>query len=130
MKIAIVSKDFKSITGHAGQARKWLIYDLSGHQAGAPLPAPALIELARAQVIHNFRDDSPHPLDGIDLVVAGSAGDGFIRRMKKRSTEVLLTGEPDPAKALSCILAGEALSPKRFDITTAFCKLHDLFSRH
>ena len=47
-------------------------------------------------------------LDGIDLMVAASAGDGFIRHMKKRGAEVLLTGEEDPTMAISRILAGEA----------------------
>jgi len=63
-------------------------------------------------------------------VVAGSAGDGFVRHMKKRGAEVLLTGETDPAGALTRILAGETLPDQRFDVTTALCKLRDLFSRH
>jgi hypothetical protein len=44
--------------------------------------------------------------------------------------DVLLTGETDPATALSRIIAGEPLPEQRFDITTSFCKLRDLFSRH
>lgn len=130
MKVAIATKNFASVSGHAGQARKWLIYDLSGQNPGAPLPAPACVELAREQVIHRFNEDGPHPLDGVDLVVAGSAGDGFIARMKKRGGEVRLTGELDPVAVIHRILAGEPLPEKRFDITTSFCKLHDLFSRH
>lgn len=130
MKIAIATKDFGSVAGHAGQSRKWLLYDLSDYQSGDIFPAPAFIELAKAQAIHHFREDGPHPLDGVDIVVAGSAGDGFIRRMKVRGAEVLLTGERDPSNVLRCILAGEPLPEKRFDITTSFCKLHDLFSSH
>ena len=51
--------------------------------------------------MHHCEDDGPHPLDGVDIVVAGSAGDGFMRHMKKRGAEVLLTGETDPAAALT-----------------------------
>ena len=81
-------------------------------------------------MLHVCEDNETHPLDGIDLVVAASAGDGFIRHMKKRGAEVLLTGETDPALAITRILAGEALPDPRFDITTALCKVRDLFSRH
>ncbi len=130
MKIAIATKDWLTVSGHAGQARCWLIYDLAPGQAGWPSAAPARIELAKEQVLHHFRDDGPHPLDGVDILVAGSAGNGFVRHMQRRGTEVLLTGETDPSAALTRILAGEALPDQRFDVTTALCKLRDLFSRH
>jgi hypothetical protein len=130
MKIAIATKDWLSITGHAGQARCWLVYDFGRTPPAGSLPQPQCVELAKDQVIHHFEDDGPHPLDGVDIVVAGSAGDGFVRHMKKRGAEVLLTGETDPAAALTRILAGEALPDQRFDVTTALCKLRDLFSRH
>ncbi|MFY9876337.1 MAG: hypothetical protein WAL20_11950, partial [Rhodomicrobium sp.] len=94
------------------------------------LPQPQRVELAKHQVMHHCEDDGPHPLDGVDIVVAGSAGDGFVRHMEKRGAEVLLTGETDPAAALTRILDGEALPDQRFDITTALCKVRDLFSRH
>lgn len=130
MKIAIATKDFNEVSGHAGQTRQWLVYDLSRHRSGQLLPAPHRVELAKDEVLHVFEDDRPHPLDGVDIVVAASAGDGFIRHMKKRGTEVLLTGESDPAVAITRIVAGEALADQRFDITTTLCKLRDLFSRH
>lgn len=130
MKIAIATRDFTAVSGHAGQARQWLLYDLTEHRSDRLLPAPRRIELAKDEVLHHFEDDRPHPLDGVDIVVAASAGDGFIRHMKKRGTEVLLTGEEDPAIAITRILAGEALPDPRFDITTTLCKLRDLFSRH
>lgn len=130
MKIAIATKDFTEVSGHAGQARQWLVYDLTEHCANRLLPAPERINLDRQQVLHTFEDNASHPLDGIDLVVCGSAGDGFIRHMKKRGAEVLVTGESDPALAITRILAGEALPDPRFDITTSLCKLRDLFSRH
>ena len=130
MKIAIATKDFTEVSGHAGQARQWLLYDLKEYRANRLLPAPERINLDRQQVLHTFEDNASHPLDGIDLVVCGSAGDGFIRHMKKRGAEVLITGESDPALAITRILAGEALPDPRFDITTSLCKLRDLFSRH
>ncbi len=130
MKIAIATKDWLNVSGHAGQARCWLVYDLAPGEPAGSLPAPQRIELAKDQVLHCFDDSGPHPLDGVEIVVAGSAGDGFVRHMKKRGAEVLLTGETDPAAALQRIVAGEALPDQRFDVTTALCKLRDLFSRH
>jgi predicted Fe-Mo cluster-binding NifX family protein len=128
MKIAVPTKDWVAVSGHAGQARRWLVYDLTDQGAAGPLPAPTRVELANEQLFHHFRDDGPHPLDGV--VLTGSAGDGFVRHMKQRGTDVLLTGETDPALALAHIVAGEALPDQRFDITTSLCKLRDLFSRH
>jgi len=130
MKIAIATQDFQEVSGHAGQTRQWLVYDLTNHRSNQLLPAPKRVDLEKDQVLHVFEDDAPHPLDGIDLIVCASAGDGFIRHMKKRGAEVLLTGEADPALAITRILAGEALPDPRFDITTALCKVRDLFSRH
>ncbi|MBS0348355.1 MAG: hypothetical protein JSR69_18060 [Proteobacteria bacterium] len=127
MKIAIPVTGEQHVAGHAGQARNWLIYDCI---PGSPLPAPNAIVLAREQVLHHFEDDGPHPLDGIEVVIAASAGDGFVRHMAKRGAEVLLTGEQQPDAALARILAGEALPDPRFDITTTLCKIRDLFSRH
>ncbi len=130
MKIAIATKDWLTVSGHAGQARYWLLYDLAAGQPVASLPEPARVELTKEQLPHYFHDDGPHPLDGVEIIVAGSAGDGFVRRMRKRGAEVLLTGETDPSAALSRIISGEDLPDRRFDITTVFCKVHDLFSRH
>ncbi len=130
MKIAIATRNFSEVSGHAGQARQWLLYDLSQHRASRLLPAPRRVELAKDEVLHLFVDDRPHPLDGIDIAVAASAGDGFVRHMKQRGCAVLLTGESEPALAITRILAGEALPGPRFDITPALCKLRDLYSRH
>ena len=130
MKIAIATRNFSIVSGHAGQTRHWLVYDLSGHRLSQLLPAPLHVELDKEQLLHVFADDGPHPLDGVDIIVAASAGDGFIRHMKKRGADVLVTGETDPAVAITRIVAGEALPDPRFDVTTTLCKLRDLFSRH
>ncbi len=130
MKIAIPTRDGETVAGHAGKARSWLVYDLGAGVEADRLPEPRRVELAKDEVFHEFADDRPHPLDGVELVVAGSAGDGFVRHMKTRGAEVVLTGETDPREALRRLARGEALPEKSFDITTALCKLRDLFSRH
>ena len=128
MKIAIATKDnWTQVSGHAGQARDWLLFDC---QPGAPLPEPQRIQLDKAQLPHHFQDDGPHPLHGVEVLVAASAGDGYLRHMEKWGAQVVLTGESDPLTALNKLIAGEALADTRFDITTTLCKLRDLFSRH
>jgi hypothetical protein len=115
VRIAIaVDEEGARVSGHAGQTRHWLLFDCV---PGEQLP-------------HHFKDDGPHPLHGSQFIVAGSAGDGFVRHMGKWGAQVLLTGESDPSAALRKILQGEALPDPRFDITTTLCKLRDLFSRH
>ena len=128
MRIAIATtQDGTRVSGHAGQNRHWLVFDC---QPGRAIPEPERIQLDKEQLPHYFKDDGPHPLHGIEILVAGSAGEGYIRRMAKWGAQVLLTGETNPSVALERILAGEALAETRFDITTTLCKLRDLFSRH
>jgi len=128
MKIAIATKNnWTLVSGHAGQTHDWLVFDCL---AGAPLPEPQRIVLSKELLPHHFQDDGPHPLHGIALLVAASAGDGFIRHMENWGAQVVLTGETEPLTALKKILSGEALADTRFDITTTLCKLRDLFSHH
>jgi predicted Fe-Mo cluster-binding NifX family protein len=128
MKIAVATHaDWNQVSGHAGKTHHWLVFDC---QPGADIAPPQLVVLSDAQLPHHFKDDGPHPLHGVDYVVAASAGDGYIRHMQKWGAQVLLTGETEPLAALRKILAGEALPDTRFDVTTALCKLRDLFSRH
>jgi predicted Fe-Mo cluster-binding NifX family protein len=130
MKVAIPTRNWSEVSGHAGQARQWLLYDLSAHSPDKPLPEPVRITLTKEQTPHYSKDEDVNPLDGVEIIVAGSAGDGYIRHMKKRGADVLLTGETDPTAALNRLIAGESLPGQKFDITTSLCKLMDLFSRH
>jgi len=127
MRVAVaVTADASRVSGHAGQARHWLLVEL----AAAGAPPPRAIVLTKEQLPHHFQDNGPHPLHGVQLVVAASAGDGFVRHMGRWGAEVLLTGEDDPQALLEKIRAGAQLADPRFDLTTALCRLRDLFSRH
>jgi hypothetical protein len=86
--------------------------------------------LEKAQVFHHWESDAPHPLDGVSVIVAGSAGDGFLRRMATRGVQVLLTSERDATRAFSAVLKGEILPDPAFDPSLLLCRLRDLFSRH
>ena len=128
MKIAVATKNhWTKVSGHAGQTRDWLVFDCV---PGQSIGEPQRIQLTKEQLPHFCKDDGPRPLHGVDIMVAASAGDGYLRHMAKWGAQVLLTGETDPRLALTKILAGECLPETRFDITTTLCKLRDLFSRH
>ncbi|THF62876.1 hypothetical protein E6C76_16555 [Pseudothauera nasutitermitis] len=129
MKIAVAVRDgFTRIAGHAGKAADWLVFDW---EPGRALDEPGRVHLEKAQLFHYLGDDAgAHPLDGVALVVAGSAGDGFRRHMAKRGAEVVLTGEEDPRAAVDKLLAGEELDGVRFDPLRLVCSVRDLFSRH
>lgn len=123
----MASDDGVRLAGHAGQAKHWVVFDcVPGH----PLPESRRVDLAAEQVFHHWKDTGPHPLDDIAIIVARSAGDGFLRRMQARGVNVLLTGETDVAAALRSVLAGEALPDPRWDASLLLCKLRDLFSPH
>jgi predicted Fe-Mo cluster-binding NifX family protein len=125
MLIAIATNDYTHVAGHAGQARHWLRYD-----SDATTGEPRRIQLEKAQVFHHWESDEPHPLDGIAVIIAGSAGDGFLRRMATRGVQVLLTGERDATRALTAVLNGEVLPDPGFDPSLLLCRLRDLFSKH
>ncbi|MBK1686433.1 NifB/NifX family molybdenum-iron cluster-binding protein [Rubrivivax gelatinosus] len=128
MRVAIaVDETMQQISGHAGQCRHWLIYDC---RAGQALAEPAAVELTREQLPHHFKDDGPHPLQGCEILVVGSAGDGFVRHMAGWGAQVLRTGERDPRLALQRLIAGEPAVDTRPDLSLVLCKLRDLFSRH
>lgn len=127
MKIAIATEDYIRVAGHAGQAARWLLFDCA---PGRDIGQPVRIELNQPQIFHHWESTEPHPLDGIEIIVARSAGDGFLRRMQKRGVDVLLTSEPLADAALLKIIAGEALPDPRWDVSLALCRLRDIFSKH
>lgn len=124
MKIAVASSDFHDVSGHAGRAKRWLVFTVDA-------PAPERIELSADQVFHHVEDGQPHPLDGVDTVIALSAGDGFIKHMEKRGAAVVLTAEKDAAKAVADYLAQTLSDPKPRPIGSLICKTIDLLtSKH
>lgn len=50
--------------------------------------------------------------------------------MAKQGVDLLLTGEPDAARALHSVLSGEVLPDPGFDPSVLLCRLRDLFSKH
>ena len=128
MKIAVASSDFRSVSGHAGRAKRWLVFSVD---AQSTVSAPEHLELPADQVFHYVEESgAAHPLDGIDAVITLSAGDGFVKHMEKRGATVALTAEKDAVKAVHDYLAQTLSDPKPRPIGALICKTLDLFSKH
>ncbi len=121
MKIAVSSQDFRKVSGHAGQARRWLI--MAAEEGREPAVAEQL-ELPPALAFHHFKGSGVHPLD------AAFAGDGFVTKMRKRGIEVRQTRETDARKAVADYLAGRLAPPPSRRLMSLFCKVRDAFSSH
>jgi predicted Fe-Mo cluster-binding NifX family protein len=103
MKIAVGSQNRKTVTEHAGRTRKFSVWQA---QADAEPVQLDWIELPKEFAFHEFRGTGPHPLDAVDVIIVGSAGPGFARRLAARGITVVQTAEADPQKAVRDYLAG------------------------
>lgn len=110
MRFAIASQNRRTVTGHAGMTRRFLLLE-----ADAPGDEPrevGRLDLPREQAFHNFHGDGPHPVDGVDVMIVGSCGAGFEQRLARRGIRVVQTSEPDPAQAVRDFLAGTVKPPE------------------
>ncbi len=62
------------------------------------------LNLPRDMALHEFHGDGPHPLYAVDVVIAGSFGHGFSRRMAKQGIVAVMTKESDPVQAVKDFL--------------------------
>lgn len=101
MRIAVSSQNFRTITSHAGKSRRFLIYDIG---ADAEPVEVERLDLPAQMSLHDYHGDD-HPLfeRGIDVIVTGGAGAGFINRVGRRGIRVVATAETDIPTALAAI---------------------------
>jgi predicted Fe-Mo cluster-binding NifX family protein len=104
MRIAVTSQNFRTVTGHAGKSRRFLVYEADG--AGGPREVERL-DLPKDMSLHDYHGDD-HPLFalGLDAIVTQGAGQGFVNRMARQGIRVHATSEGDPLAACSCLAAG------------------------
>ncbi|MEN8166818.1 MAG: nitrogen fixation protein [Pseudomonadota bacterium] len=105
MKIGITSQNFRTITGHAGKTRRFLI--IGQDEAGKPVELDRL-DLPREMSLHEYQVDD-HPIFAVDVLICGSCGQGFIQRMASHGVQVITTSETDPYVAAKSVLSGEPL---------------------
>jgi predicted Fe-Mo cluster-binding NifX family protein len=102
MKIAVTSQNRKTVTGHAGKCRKFWVYEVEG----STVKAKNLLELPIEQSLHASGHDAPHPLDDMNVLIAGGMGQGLQFRLKQKGIQALSTAEIDPDRAVEAWLDG------------------------
>ncbi|MBN2906734.1 MAG: nitrogen fixation protein [Rhodobacteraceae bacterium] len=118
MLIAVASQNFRTVTGHVGKTRRFLVFEAS---AGAPAQEVDRIDLPRGMAMHDFHGDGHHPLYDVNAIIAGSVGDGFARRMAARGITAVATGEVDPAMAAQAFAEGRLPPAAPHDHDEADC---------
>ncbi|HTY04260.1 MAG TPA: NifB/NifX family molybdenum-iron cluster-binding protein [Rhodocyclaceae bacterium] len=112
MRIAVSSQNFREVTGHAGHARRFLVYQVDQQRAFSLVDR---LDLPKEFAIHGFDDRQPHPLFDVDVLITGGAGEGFKRRLATRGVQVVVSGESDPQAAVRDLLAGKVKAPAPHD---------------
>lgn len=102
MKIAVTSQNRKNITEHAGRCRKFWIFKIDQNR----IVDKKLLELAKAQSFHESSAHETHPLDYIDVLIAGAMGQGLVNRLGRKGITALITKESDPEQAVLRYLNG------------------------
>jgi predicted Fe-Mo cluster-binding NifX family protein len=102
VKFAVASDDFQSISGHAGHAARFLVFEA---QTGNDPIEIARIDLTEDQTIHHFQGGA-HPLDGVEVLIAASAGGCFVERMQARGITTVVAHDIPPATAVAAFMTG------------------------
>jgi predicted Fe-Mo cluster-binding NifX family protein len=106
MKIAVTSQNRKVITEHAGRCRKFWVFIVENNK----IIDKTLLELPKEQSFHESSPHAAHPLDDIDLLIAGGMGKGLVARLERKGIKGLITKEVDPGKAVLLYLSGSLKS--------------------
>jgi len=101
--IAIASQNFRTVSPHGGKSCRFLVFKVAACRAPIELDR---LDLPKEQSIHEFKGEGAHPLDAVDVLIAGSVGAEFISRMADRGICALATTETDPVIAIARFLAG------------------------
>ena len=81
MKIGVTSQNFRTITAHGGKARRFIIFEVS---PGGQISETERLDLPKEMSIHEHPCNAAHPIDGLDVLITGSCGDGFLRKLADR----------------------------------------------
>ena len=103
---AVAVSEDGTLAGHAGRAKYWQVYTLDEGE----LVWLWDINLTSVGSLHEWhvRDEkgSRHPLHGVNVAFARSAGEGVINNLAARNTLLITTDETDPMFAIERYLAG------------------------
>jgi predicted Fe-Mo cluster-binding NifX family protein len=105
MKIAVTSQNFRTVTGHAGRARRFLVYDV---QPGAEPQEVARHDLLPEQSFHEMGGAGAHPIDGCEVLLSAGFASHFALVMAGRGIQAAMTDKEDPIEAIKDFLARRA----------------------
>lgn len=120
MKIALSSQNKTAITEHAGHCRKFWIYETNATE----ILGKQLLELSPEQSFHDSSPDESHPLDDIQVLIAGGMGRGLVERLERKGIAAIVTKETDLDKAVNAYLDGSLVREE------AECHEHDGEHKH
>lgn len=107
MLIGITSQNFRTITGHAGKTRRFIVYRTDAENVPQEIER---IDLPKTISLHEYHGDD-HPLFALDVVITAGCGDNFRQRLASRGLTVIATSESDPATAANAVACGKSLPP-------------------
>jgi predicted Fe-Mo cluster-binding NifX family protein len=104
MKIAVCSQNRRTVTAHAGRCRNFLVFEIDADKIGTP----AMLEVSIEQTLHALAGNgAPHPLDGVNVLLAASMGHCVREKLAQRGILGLITDEEDPVVAIRRYMRGE-----------------------
>jgi len=107
MQIGVTSQNFRTITGHAGKTRRFIVFSSDDNKQWLETDR---LDLSKEMAMHNFKG-TDHPVDRLNVIITASCGDGFLRKMASRGIEVIQTAESDPMTAVNKFVDGQPLKP-------------------
>jgi hypothetical protein len=105
MRIGVTSQNFRTITGHAGKTRRFLVFEAS---AGTEPREVERLDLPMEMSLHEYHGDD-HPLFGLDALITQGHGQGFAQRLTRHGVRVIATSASDPLAAATAVAAGQPL---------------------
>jgi predicted Fe-Mo cluster-binding NifX family protein len=107
MRIAVTSQNFRTVTGHAGKARRFIVFEADGQ---TPPREIERLDLDADMAMHGYSHHAAHPLDSMQVLITGGAGEGFVRNLAARGVQVVATNETIPSLAVEAFLDGRVKS--------------------
>jgi len=101
--IAVTSQNYRTVTKHAGLTRKFLVYDVrcsDDNKTLAEIKEIDRISLPKEDALHSCKSGVVHLIDVADVIVCGSCGEGFIKKMSARDIAVSVATKSDPIEAI------------------------------